>query len=122
MPHDPRSEGAVAARRGPLSSLRVRLMLLAAVAVLPLLVSRVLDIESDRAERMDAAAQQALVLAKQGMTAQNEAVVAARAFFGAVASAQELLTTRGDRCDTLLANVVSQAPWLKSISVATPDG
>src|SRR5438445_8457553 len=110
MPHNPRSEGAVVVRRGPLSSLRVRLMLLAAVAVLPLLVSRVLDIESDRTERLETAAQQALVLAKQGMAAQNEAVVAARAFFGAIASAQELLTTRGDRCDALLANVVAKAP------------
>ena len=59
-------------------SIRARLMILAVIAIVPLLLDRVRDIESDRAERIEAAAKQALNLARQGMAAQNEVIVSVR--------------------------------------------
>ena len=68
-------------------SIRARLMALAAIAMLPLLADRIRAIDTDRAERIEAASKQALILARQGMTAQNEAVVSLRAFLQMAASA-----------------------------------
>ena len=97
-------------------------MVLAAIAILPLLFDRVRVIESDRAERIEAASKQALMLARQGMAAQNEAIVSLRAFLQVAASAYALMTTRGERCDSFLADTVKQVLWLKSLSLVEPGG
>jgi GGDEF domain-containing protein len=103
-------------------SIRARLMVLAAIAILPLLLDRIRDIESDRSERIEAASKQALMLAHQGMAAQNEAIVSARAFMQVTASAHGLMSTRGERCDSFLVDAVRQASWLKSMSLVEPGG
>ena len=103
-------------------SIRARLMILAVIAIVPLLLDRVRDIESDRAERIEAAAKQALNLARQGMAAQNEAIVSVRAFMQVAASAHGLMTTRGERCDNFLADAVRQVSWLRNMSFVSPSG
>ncbi len=103
-------------------SIRARLMILAVIAIMPLLFDRVRDVESDRAERIEAASKQALNLARQGMAAQNEAIVSVRAFLQVAASAHGLMTTRGERCDNFLADAVRQVPWLKNMSLVEPGG
>jgi GGDEF domain-containing protein len=103
-------------------SIRARLMLIAAIAILPLLVGRIRDIESDRSERIEAALQQALALAHQGVAAQKDAIVLARAFMQVTASAHGLIRARGKSCDNFLADAVRQAPWLKSLSLVETNG
>jgi len=103
-------------------SIRARLMVLATIAVLPLLFDRIRDIESDRSERLTAASKQALTLAHQGVAAQNEAIVSVRAFMQVAASAHGLMTTRGERCDSFLADATRQVAWLKSLSLVDPAG
>src|SRR5262245_42742700 len=103
-------------------SIRARLMVLAVIAMVPLLVDRVRDIESDRAERIEAASRQALNLARQGMARQNEAIVSARAFLQVAASAHGLMTSRGERCDDFLLDAVRQVAWLKHMSFTEPGG
>ena len=71
------------AQRGNRSSrlaIRARPPALALIAILPLLLVRVWSIQADRSERIEAASRQALILARQGMAAQNEALVSARRF------------------------------------------
>jgi GGDEF domain-containing protein len=103
-------------------SIRARLMILAVIAILPLLIDRVRDIESDRTDRIGAASQQALALARQGMAAQNEAIISARAFMQVTAGAHALMTTRGERCDNFLAAAARSVTWLKSLSFVEPGG
>jgi GGDEF domain-containing protein len=103
-------------------SIRARLMILAVIAIVPLLFDRIRDIESDRAERIEAASKQALNLARQGMAAQNEAIVSVRAFLQVAASAHGLMATRGQRCDDFLTDAVRQVPWLKNMSLLEPGG
>jgi GGDEF domain-containing protein len=103
-------------------SIRAQLMLLAVVAILPFLIDRVRGIEADRADRIEQASQQALTLARQGMAAQYEAIVAARSLLQVTASAYALMTTRGERCDRFLADAMGQVSWLKSLSLAEPGG
>jgi GGDEF domain-containing protein len=103
-------------------SIRVRLMILAVIAILPLLIDRVRDIEYDRTERIEEASRQALALAHQGMAAQNEAIISARAFMQVTAAAHALMTARGERCDRFLADAAGRVSWLKSLSFAEPGG
>src|SRR5262245_18036626 len=103
-------------------SIRARLMVLAVIAMVPLLLDRVRDIESDRAERIEAASRQALNLARQGMAHQNEAIVSARAFMQVAASAHGLMSSRGARCDDFLLDAVRQVGWLKHMSFTEPGG
>jgi GGDEF domain-containing protein len=103
-------------------SIRAQLMLLAVVAVLPFLIDRICEIESDRADRIEAASQQALTFARQGMAAQYEAIIAARSLLQVTASAHGLMTTRGERCDRFLTDAMRQVSWLKSLSLVEPSG
>jgi len=97
-------------------------MILAVIAILPLLLDRVRAIESDRAERIEAASKQALMLAHQGVAAQNEAIISVRAFMQVAASAHGLMTARGERCNHFLSDAVRQVSWLKSLSLVEPNG
>jgi GGDEF domain-containing protein len=103
-------------------TIRARLLVLALIAVLPLLFARIWSIQADRSERIDAASRNALILARQGMAAQNEVLVSARAFMQVAASAHGLMGARGERCDDFLVNGIQQASWLKSLSLIAPSG
>jgi GGDEF domain-containing protein len=116
-----RLEGKAGQSRFALS-IRARLMILAVIAILPLLLDRVRAIESDRADRIEAASKQALMLAHQGVAAQIEAIVSVRAFMQVAASAHGLMTERGERCNHFLSDAVRQVSWLKSLSLVGPSG
>jgi GGDEF domain-containing protein len=116
-----RLEGEAGRSRFALS-IRARLMILAVIAILPLLLDRVRAIESDRAERIEAASKQALMLAHQGVAAQIEAIISVRAFMQVAASAHGLMTERGERCNHFLSDAVRQVSWLKSLSLVAPSG
>src|SRR5271166_4533731 len=103
-------------------TIRARLLALALIAILPLLFARVWSIQADRSERLEAASRQALILARQAMATQNEALVSARAFMQVAASAHGLMGARGERCDDFLADAIRQASWLKSLSLISPGG
>jgi GGDEF domain-containing protein len=103
-------------------TIRARLLVLALIAILPLLFARVWSIQADRSERLEAASRQALILARQAMAAQNEALVSARAFMQVAASAHGVMRARGERCDDFLADAIQQASWLKSMSLIAPSG
>jgi GGDEF domain-containing protein len=117
-----RRQDAKAGRSKFALSIRARLMVLATIAILPLLLDRIRDIESDRSDRIEAASKQALVLARQGGAAQSEAIVSVRSVLQVVASAQDLMTMRGQRCDSFLSDAAGKISWLKSMSVVEPNG
>jgi hypothetical protein len=100
--------------------IRARLMLLVVIAIVPLVIDRTRDIGTDRAERIHAASEQALRLARQGMATQNEAIVSARAFLQVIATAYPVdpsdVSARED-CIRFLTKTMVQAPWLKVLSV-----
>src|SRR5262245_59865045 len=105
--------------------IRARLIALVLVALVPLMLDRARDIGTDRAERIQAAAEQASRLARQGMATQNELIVSARAFLQVITSTYPVDPSdpswRQD-CIRLLTKTVVQAPWLKVLSVLRADG
>ena len=57
-------------------SIRARLLMLALIAVVPLMIDRARSIDTDRDERIAALSEEALALTRQGIEAQKEIVVA----------------------------------------------
>lgn len=103
-------------------SIRARLLILAAISLLPLVLDRFRDIESDRVERIETIAQQAFDFAKQGSSAQNEVTVAARAVLQVAAGAYGMMATDTAACTRFLTDTIRQAPWFRTLSVANSDG
>ena len=116
-----RPESRIARPRRALS-VRVRLMILAVIAVAPLLLERLYNEEFDRRERIELAYKQAAGLAKQGAVAQNEALVSARALLQAIVSARSTFNPSNDDCNKVLTETAKPIPWIKTLSVANLQG
>ena len=63
----------------PALSIRARLMMLAVLAIAPLLIDRIRLVEAERSERMAVAGRQALEIARHDIESQQEGLAAARA-------------------------------------------
>jgi GGDEF domain-containing protein len=103
-------------------SIRVRLMILAVIAVVPLLIERFHNEETDRHDHIDAAYKQALDVARRGTAAQNEAIISARAILQVVASVRETFSASDESCGRFLAHIAEPLPWIKVLSVANLQG
>jgi GGDEF domain-containing protein len=103
-------------------SVRVRLMIVAVIVVLPLLAERIYSEQTDRNDRIDAAYQQALGLARQGAATQDKVIVSLRAILQSVATARATFNFSDPACNEFLAKVAEPIPWIQAISVANPQG
>lgn len=103
-------------------SIRVRLILLALIAAVPLVVDRVHDAEVDRAERIEAAHKQVLELAHRGANDQTDMIETTRAFLQVVGRPYLTFGGSGEVCGRFLANLTTGLPWAKAISVILPNG
>ncbi len=103
-------------------SIRARLLLLALVAVVPLMIDRALVIEADRQERMSALSEEALALTRQGVEAQQEIVIAVRSVAQVVARAHATLGASTEVCAKFLTGATSDATWMTSLSIVGASG
>ena len=109
-------------RRRRALSIRVRLMILAVLAIVPFLSERIYNEEIDRKDHIEAAYKQALDAARQGTAAQNEAIISARAILQVVASARETFSTSDELCGRFLARIAKPLPWIRVLSVSNLQG
>jgi diguanylate cyclase (GGDEF)-like protein len=107
-------------RRG--SSIRFSIVLLAIIAVAPLLVDRVRLMEANRADKIAAAGEQALALARAGVDKQEEVLIAARSVLQAVSHAINRITPNSRECNHFLTDTASDVPWMRAITIANPTG
>jgi len=117
-----RQDHASRSKPKPTLSICARLALLALVVLAPLMVDRVRGIETDRSERIKAAHQHTLGLARQGSEGQKEIVISARAFLQVAARAHATIAATPESCDRFLTDIALQVPWMRSFSVAGRDG
>jgi hypothetical protein len=103
-------------------SIRVRLILLALIAALPVFVDRIRDAELDRAERIEAAHKQVRELAQRGASDQNDMIETTRAFLQVVGRSYATFGGSGEVCGRFLTNLTTGLPWAKAISVTDPSG
>jgi diguanylate cyclase (GGDEF)-like protein len=107
----------------PIFGIRVRLMLLALLAVVPLALDRVRVLEASRTERIQIAANEMMDLARRGAEQQNEMVITVRALVQAAArNYVAAATPKGGQCADLLNGFVRDMPWVASLSVVGPNG
>ena len=105
-----------------LSGIRGRLMALAVIAMLPLVFDRVLDVNADRAERIEAAAKQARQLAQDSADQQNEVFAMTRTYLQVVARSYTNFAASAEACTRFLGSVATGLPWSRAISVVNPQG
>src|SRR4051812_23008623 len=113
---------STAAPRKPMLSIRARLVILALLAVVPLMLDRVRLMEASRTERIEHAATEVLDLAKRGADRQREIMTTVRAMLQVMARAYVTMRARGDTCNFYLTDLAANMPWIKGMSIVGPRG
>jgi hypothetical protein len=109
-------------RAAPFRSIRARLILLALLAVAPLMLERVHGLETARAERTDRAHAEVVDLAKRGVRAKQEIIGSVRALLQIEARAYGKLPVDPSNCSHYLTDLTGNVPWVRSLAVAGTDG
>ena len=103
-------------------SIRARLMLLALLAVVPLMLDRVRQLETSRTERIEMAYGEVVDLANRSADAQLEIINATRALLQVVARTFVAMTSADQNCPTFLAGLATDVSWIRGFSVVGENG
>ena len=114
--------GTRSRRRRPILSIRARLIVLALLAVGPLMLERVHALSVARTEHTEHARAEVLELARRGAEAQRDIVYSVRALLQIVARVYAELPPEAANCGRYLGDVTANIPWLRSISIVTAGG
>ena len=110
------------ARGKPRLSIRARLIIVALVAVAPLMFERVRGLEKARAERTEHAHAQVIDMARSGAEAQREVTYSLRALMQVVAGLYARTPLQAGDCNHVLTDLAGNIPWLRSMGVAGVNG
>ena len=116
-----RPESACARPKRALS-IRARLMILAIIAIVPIVIERVHNEQFDRSERIEAAHEQVLGLARQAAAQQNDVIVSTRTLLQVLAGTRVVLSPSDKSCDEMLKSVAEPDRWIRALSVANLQG
>src|SRR5579859_3671027 len=106
----------------PLLSIRARLIVLALLAVAPLMFERIHAIEEARGEHTARAHAQVIELARRGAEAQHEVILSVRALLQIVARVYARTPFDPGECNQYLTSLAGNIPWIRTLSVAGTDG
>jgi diguanylate cyclase (GGDEF)-like protein len=109
-------------RRKPILSIRARLIVLALLAIAPLMLERFQGLETARAKRTDRAFAQVSDLARRGAEAQEEVVSSVRALLQIVAHVYTRMPFEAKDCNQYLKDTAANIPWVHAISIAGTNG
>lgn len=112
----------IAKHAKPLLSIRARLVVIALLAVVPLMLDRVRLLEASRSERIEVAASEALELTRRGAQGQREIVTTVRSMLQVMARAYVTSLARGETCNVYLSDLANGMAWIRGISIIGPDG
>ena len=113
---------STAPSRKPTLSIRARLVILALLAVVPLMLDRVRLLEQTRQERIDEAATDTLDLARRGADGQREILITTKAMLQVMARAYIGMIATGTTCNFYLSDLVAGMPWVNGMSIVGDDG
>jgi Cache domain len=111
-----------APRNRPFLSIRARLIVLALLAIAPLMLARLHELESARLARMKAVNTQVIDLARRGVESQREIIYSVRALLQIVSRVYARIPLDTSGCNQYIADLAANIPWIRDLSVATPDG
>ena len=106
----------------PFLSIRARLIVVALLAIAPLMLERVRGLERTRAERVELALARMADLARGGAESQREVVYSVRALLQVVAHIYAKTPLEPADCNRTLAELTGKIPWLRGLSIAGADG
>jgi diguanylate cyclase (GGDEF)-like protein len=109
-------------RNKPLLSIRARLIVLALLAIAPLMVERVRGLERARVERGAIARSQVIDLARSGIAAQREVIDSTRALLRAAARVYTKMPLAAQDCNQILSDLSSNVPWIRMLAVVGRNG
>ena len=113
---------STARTRKPTLSIRARLVILALLAVVPLMLDRVRLLEQTRLERIEDAAAEALALARRGADGQREIITMTKALLQVMARAYVGMLATGTTCNFYLSDLAAGMPWGNGMSIVGADG
>jgi GGDEF domain-containing protein len=97
-------------------------MIMALIAVVPIVLERVHNEQFDRSERIEAANKQALDLARRAASLQGDVIVATRSLLQVLARTGVVAAPTAQPCDRLLKSVAEPQRWIRALSVADLSG
>ncbi len=109
-------------RRQPFLSIRARLIVLALLAIAPLMVERVHGLEKARAARIESANAEVADLARRGVEAQRQIIYSVRALVQLVSRVYARLPLNSSSCNRYMADLTTNIPWIRDVSIAGTDG
>ena len=102
-------------------SIRARLMILAVIAMVPLLLERVHNEQFDRNERMEAAHKEVLGLARRTAAAQYDVILSTRTLLQVLASTR-VVSSADPACGSTLKSIAEPDQWIRALSVVNLSG
>jgi diguanylate cyclase (GGDEF)-like protein len=109
-------------RNKPILSIRARLIVLAILAIAPLMLERVHGLERARANRTESAHTEVIDLARHGVESQREVIVSVRALLQIVSRVYARAPLDPSSCNQYITDLTTNIPWLRDLSIASPDG
>jgi diguanylate cyclase (GGDEF)-like protein len=109
-------------RNKPILSIRARLIVVALLAIAPLMVERVRGLERARVERAALARNQVIDLARSGVAAQREVIDSTRALLRVAAHVYMKMPLDAPDCNQILNDLSGNVPWMRMLAVAGSNG
>jgi diguanylate cyclase (GGDEF)-like protein len=109
-------------RGKPILSIRARLIVIALLAMAPLMVERVRALERARLERAQLARSQVIDLARSGIVAHREAIESTRAVLGVAARVYTKMPLDTPDCNRILGDLAGSVPWIRMLAIAGDHG
>ena len=109
-------------RNRPILSIRARLIVVALLAIAPLMVERVRGLERARVERAAVARSQVIDLARSGVAAQREVIDSTRALLRVAARVYTKMPFDAPECNQILTDLSSNVPWMRMLVVVGNNG
>src|SRR5580700_9753137 len=109
-------------RSKPFLSIRARLLVLALLAIAPLVFDRVHGLELARGHRIDRARAEVIDLARRGAESQRQIIYSVRSLLQIVARAYAKVPVEAANCNQYLTALTGNVPWIRGLSVAGADG
>jgi len=106
----------------PILSIRARLIVVALLAIAPLMLERVHGLETARAERTERAHTEVVDLARRGVEAQREIIYSVRALVQIVSRVYATMPLEQSNCNQYMADLTANIPWIRDLSVVATDG
>ena len=107
---------------GSLLSIRARLLLIAMIAIVPLIAERIRGLEVGRSDRLRMAGLQTLDLAQNGADAQEQILNSARAVLQIAASDPSVRAAPSPACNRRLSEIDELTDSTSRLSVVAPNG